>query len=128
LSAVSVCTFQSGYPDAGLTFEVCRTDQAGLPTGAALGSILVLPDFIGWAPKLVTVHPGLAVQAGETYALILKSASSKGRYGFEYNDATPYPAGKEAYSSDSGKSYSVEPTRSLMFRTFVHAAEQPVDR
>jgi hypothetical protein len=127
LSAVSVCTFQSGYPDAGLAFEIYRTGKAGLPTGSALSSILVLPDSIGWSPKLVTVHPGVAVKAGETYALVLKSASSKGRYGFEYNDSAPYPAGKEACSSDGGKNFSVEPARSLMFRTFIHTPAKPSD-
>jgi len=119
LSAVSVSTFQAGYPDAGLRFEVYRTEKAGLPTGAALSSILVLPDSIGWASKLVTVHPDIAVKAGETYAIVLKSASSKGHFGFQYNDSAPYPPGKAAYSSDGGKTFSIEPKRSLMFKTFI---------
>jgi hypothetical protein len=122
LSAVSVSTFQGGYPDAGLAFEVYRTDKTGLPTGAALSSILVLPDSIGWASKLVTVHPGIAVKAGETYAIVLKSALSKGHFGFQYNDSAPYPPGKAAYSSDGGKTFSIEPKRSLMFRTFIHTS------
>lgn len=121
LKAVSFSTFQAGYPDAGLTLEIYRADKNHLPVGKALSSILVLPDTIGWSPKLITVQPGISVKAGDTYAIVAKSAATKGRYGFEYSDSAPYPAGKEAYSSNDGKSYAVETNRTLMFRTFVGA-------
>ena len=121
LEAVAFCTFQTGYPDAGLTLEIYRTDKSHLPVGQALSSILVLPDAIGWSPKLITVHPDISVKAGEACALVVKSSATKGRYGVEYSDSAPYPIGKAAYSSDGGKSYSVETNRTLMFRTFVGA-------
>lgn len=122
LSAVSVSTFQRDYPDAGLTVEIYQADKTSrLPTGAALSSILVLPDSIGWAPKLVTVHPEISVTADTAYAIVLKSKCSRGRYGFEYNDAAPYPDGGAAYSSDGGSTFAPELHRTLLFRTFVHA-------
>ena len=119
LKAVSFCTFQAGYPDAGLTLEIYHADANHLPTGKALSSIMLLPDTIGWSPKLTADRPGISVNDGKTYALVVKSATTKGRYGFEYSDSAPYRAGKEAYSSDGGKSYSIETNRTLMFRTFV---------
>ena len=121
LSAVSFCTFQIGVPNAGLTLEIYQGTSAGLPTGTALSSILVLPEFIGWSPKLVTVSPEIAVSAGATYVIVARSAASVGNYGLEYSDADPFPAGKEAYSNNGGTSFSVEPNRSLMFRTYIHS-------
>jgi hypothetical protein len=120
LSAVGFSTFKQGYPNAGLTFEIYLADRAGLPTGKALISILALPDSIGWASKLITIQPKITVNQGVSYALVVKSASSQGGYGIEYNDSAPYPAGREAYSDNNGRTFSVETNRSLMFKTFVH--------
>ena len=121
LKALSFCTFQTGRPDAGLTLEIYRANEKHLPVGKALSSVLVLPEAIGWAPKWITVHPNIPVKANEVYALVLKSAAGKGRYGFEHNDTLPYKSGKEAYSKDGGNSYAIEANRTLMFRTCVGA-------
>jgi len=118
LTAVCFCAFKSGYPDAGLSVEIYRANRTHQPVGGPLSSILILPDAIGWSPKLITVHPEIAVKAGGRYSMVLKSASSTGCYGFEYSDSAPYPAGAEAYSSDNGRTFSVEQKRSLLFRTF----------
>jgi hypothetical protein len=122
LSAVNFCTFKSGYPDAGLTIEIYQANASYQPAGSALSSILVLPDSIGWSPKLITVRPDVAVKSGNRYAIVVKSAASSGGYGCEYSDSSPYPDGGEAYSSDGGQSFRAEPNRSLMFRTFVHTS------
>jgi len=120
LSAVNFCTFKSGYPNAGLTVEIYQANTANQPTGSALSSILVLPDSIGWSPKFITVSPQITVREGDRYAIVVKSSTSSGGYGFEYNDSAPYPGGEEAYSSDGGKSFHAETHRSSMFRTFIH--------
>jgi len=119
LSAVSIATFRTGYPDAGLTIEIYQANRTNEPTASALSSIIVLPEAIGWAPKLVTVHPGIAVEAGGRYAIVLKSAATTGGYGIEYKDSAPYPGGGEAYSRDGGGTFSGEPNRSLLFKTFI---------
>jgi len=119
LNAVSFCTFQTGNPNAGLTIQIFQANSAYQPTGAALSSILVLPDSIGWAPQLITVNPGINVTAGVRYAIVVSSAVSQGRYGFEYNDSAPYPGGGEAYSSNTGATFSAEKNRSFMFRTYI---------
>lgn len=119
LSAVNFCTFKSGYPNADLKVEIYRANEANQPTGSALSSILVLSDSIGWSPKFITVRPQIDVEAGVRYAMVVKSATSSGSYGFEYNDSAPYPGGGEAYSGDGGQSFSAETNRSSMFRTFI---------
>jgi hypothetical protein len=120
LSAVSFCTFKSGSPNAGLAIEIYQSNEAFQPTGSALSSILVLPESIGWSPKLITVRPDIAVKSGVRYAIVLKSNASNGNYGFEYSDSAPYPGGGEAYSGDGGQTFRLEPNRSSMFRTFIH--------
>jgi len=119
LNAVSFCTFQSGNPNAGLTIQIYQANSAFQPIGAALSSILVLPDSMDWAPQLITVNPGIAVTVGVSYAIVVSSAASQGRYGFEYNDSAPYPGGGEAYSNTGGASFSAETNRSFMFRTYI---------
>jgi len=119
LSAVCFSTFKSGYPNAGLTVEVYQANSTYQPTGSVLSSILVLPESVGWSPRLITVHPGIGVKSGIRYAIVVNSASANGCYGFEYNDSAPYPGGGATYSNDNGSTFSVERTRSLMFRTFI---------
>jgi hypothetical protein len=120
LSAVSFCTFQSGTPNAGLTIQIYQAGSAYQPAGAALSSILVMPDSMGWSPQLITVNPGIVVNAGVRYAMVVSSAASQGKYGFEYNDTAPYAGGGEAYSSNGGATFSAEQKRSFMFRTYIH--------
>ena len=120
LSAVSFSTFKNGDPDAGLTVEIYQANDAFQPVGIALSSILILPDAIGWSAKYTTVHPNIFVKSGARYAIVVKSPSTRARYGCEYNDSAPYPGGGAAYSSDSGGAFSAEQNRSLMFRTVIH--------
>ncbi|MCW3058515.1 MAG: hypothetical protein JWQ02_336 [Capsulimonas sp.] len=120
LNAVSFSTFKKGYPDAGLTMEIYKADTDFKPVGSAFSSILILPESIGWSPKYTTIHPNILVKSGVRYAIVVKSASTGGRYGCEYNDSAPYPGGGATYSSNGGGSFSVEQNRSLMFRTLIH--------
>jgi hypothetical protein len=120
LSAVSFCTYQTGNPNAGLTIQIRHANSAYQPGNTVLSSILVLPASMGWSPQLITVNPGIAVTAGVRYAIVVSSAVTQGRYGFEYNDSAPYPGGGEAYSSNSGGTFSAEKNRSFMFSTYIH--------
>ncbi len=121
LSAVSYTTFQSGNPNAGLEFDVYRANGSFQPTGTALSSTLLPASSIGWSPRAVTITPNIAVTAGTRYGLLVKSATSSGCYGMAYNDSSPYPGGGEAYSSNSGSTFSAESGRSLKFSTSVTA-------
>ncbi len=119
LTAVSFATSKSGYPQAGLTIEIYKADGNFLPTGKALSSTLVPGDSIGWSPKFITVQPNIRVKAGTRYTMIVKTASTQGCYGLQYNDNAPYPGGGAIYSSNKGAGFSPEKNRTLMFRTFV---------
>ncbi|WP_432824242.1 family 43 glycosylhydrolase [Dactylosporangium sp. CA-092794] len=119
LTSASYATYQSGNPDAGLEVAVYQTNAAFQPTGAALFDT-VLPTYsIGWAPRDATVYPNIPVTAGARYGIVVKSANTAGCYGLLYSDASPYPGGGEAYSSDTGATFRAESGRSAKFTTTV---------
>ncbi len=120
LAAVSFATSKSGYPQAGLTIEIYKADSNFLPTGSALSSALVPSDSIGWSPKFITVRPNIPVESGIRYTMIVKTESTSGCYGLQYNDDEPYPGGGAIYSSNKGVGFSPEKNRTLMFRTLVY--------
>jgi hypothetical protein len=107
LSTVTYTTFKTGYPDAGLEVVILGD--------SVLSTTLVPADSISWAPNNIVVHPGIKVEAGKTYKMLLKSASTKGCYGLEYN----HEGNGEAYSSDNGVSFSPENNRTLKFQAFI---------
>lgn len=116
LSVASITTFQSGGPNAPATLEVLDAQD---------GKLLSRTDFpaasVPWSPAALTVHPGVAVSAGHAYLLRLRSATTTGCYGWEYNDSGPYATGAESYSTDNGASFTSEPGRDLKFTTDVSA-------
>jgi hypothetical protein len=112
LSAASITTFQGGTPNAPVTLDI-------LDTGG--GAVLSRTDFpvaaVPWAPAVLTAHPDVAVVAGHAYLMWLRSATTTGCYGWEYDDANPYTSGVESYSTDNSASFTTEPGRDLKFST-----------
>jgi Glycosyl hydrolases family 43 len=119
LTSVDYTTFQNGNPDAGLEVDVVTADGSFRPTGTPLSRTVVPQYSIGWSPRDVTIYPNIAVTAGVRYGIVVRSANTTGCYGMVHNDASPYPGGGEAYSSNSGASFTVETNRSIRFVTTV---------
>lgn len=119
LNKVDLTIFKSGYPDAGLTIEICHADNADQPTGTALSSVSIPVDSIGWSPRNISIKSGVPVIKDKRYAIVLKSASSAGCYGIEINDLPPNPDGGAALSSDAANSFSAEKNSILKFQTFI---------
>lgn len=111
LSAASVTAF-AWETNAPLSIDV--VDNAN-------GSVLSTSSAanVPWAPHVMTVHPRIAVTAGHSYALRIHAATTSGCYGFEYSDQDPYPGGNESYSTDTGATFTAEPSRDLKFTTDV---------
>lgn len=114
LSTINLTTFKTGYPDAPLQIEIYKANNAGQINGSVLSSVSIDESKIGWSAKKVAIHTKLAVTKGQTYCMVIRSATSKGCYGFAYND-TGKPAGVESYSKDGGNTYSVEKNRVIRF-------------
>ena len=117
LSTDSITVFRSGDPNAPISLEVLDGVDGRLLSHADIPAASV-----PWSPTAVTTHPGVAVTAGHTYLLRLRSATTTGCYGWEYNDSGPYAAGAEAYSTDGGASFTAEAGRDLKFSIDVSAA------
>ncbi|HWC78816.1 MAG TPA: family 43 glycosylhydrolase [Pseudonocardiaceae bacterium] len=117
LTSATYTAFQSGSPDAGLEVDIVPANDSYQPTGAALFHTVVPASSIGWSPRAVTVYPNIPVTAGTRYGIEVKSANTTGCYGMVHNDSAP--GGGEAYSSDSGTTFSAEANRASGFITTV---------
>jgi hypothetical protein len=125
LQRVSYTTFQAGHPDGPMVLEVSRLGVDGRP-GEPLVRREVPAAAVSWSPSRVAVEVGLDVAAGDRFALVVRSAASRGCYGMAYNDADPYPAdGGGLYSNDGGTTWREETGRDLRIDTTVEA---PRDR
>lgn len=119
LNGISITTFQNGRPDADLEIEVYAADQSYQPIGKVLFSSKIPNAQVSWSPSNILIKPELSVVKGNRYTFILKSAATKGIYGFMYNDEAPQSNAGAIYSSDQGKSYVAEKNRKLKFLTTI---------
>ncbi|MEO3404208.1 family 43 glycosylhydrolase [Mucilaginibacter sp. CAU 1740] len=113
LKSISFTTFQTGYPDAGLSVEVFESGDNGKPTGVALASITLPADSISWSARNAVVKPNVAVTGGKQYVVIIKSAATKGCYGFAYSDLLMEAKNIASISNDNGASFAAENNRVL---------------
>lgn len=112
LQKLMYTAFKAGYPDAGLELSV--TDN----NGKLLSSTIIPADSISWSPKNITIFPGIAVTAGSTYRLLLKTATTKGCYGAEFSAN----GNGAALSSNSGASFSTGQKGTLKYQLFINKA------
>lgn len=119
LSKVTFTTFKNGATDDGLQIEIYQADQSLKPVGKALHSTSFAADAIGWAPKNLVVVPDIKVEAGKHYAIVVKSATTAGCYGLQYNDAAIFKGGTATFSVNGGAVFTIEKDRTLKFETFV---------
>jgi len=119
LTRISFATFQTGYPDVGISVEVFELGNTGLPTGNALASVVLPVDSISWSARDVTVNPNIPVTAAKRYAIVIKSATTKGCYGFAYSDLLTDPNNVASISNDSGANFSAEKNRVLKLQVVI---------
>lgn len=119
LTSISYTTFQIGDPNADLELAIYKADTQHRPAGPALFQTSIPAASVGWSARNVTVQPNIPVSWSERYAIVVKSGTSSGAYGFAYNDAHPYVEGVECYSNDSGATWTVEKNRTAKFVTTV---------
>jgi len=119
LTRISFATFQTSYPDAGLSVEVFELSNAGQPTGKALASVTLPVDSISWSARNAIVNPNIPVIAGKRYAVVIKSAATKGCYGFAYSDVLTDPNNVASISNDGGATFSTEKNRVLKLEVAV---------
>jgi hypothetical protein len=117
LSSVSYTTAQSGHPTAPLQLRLTDLSSTGAP-GRTLASVDVPAKAVSWSPSWLTLRPDLPVTAGESFALVISSATTRGCYGMAYADSNPYAAGGALYTND-GATWRPEQARDLHLRAIV---------
>ena len=86
LTSATVTTYQNNYPDAELIIELYKANIDYQPAGKAISTAKIPACQISWSPANITTHPNIQVKAGQRYVILLKTKSTKGNYGFMYND------------------------------------------
>ncbi|GAB3453651.1 family 43 glycosylhydrolase [Actinophytocola sediminis] len=113
LTEVRFTSFQTGYPDAGLTLELTRL-RGGVPA-ETVASTVVGREQVSWAAQWVSLRlpTPVKVRRGERFALVVRTTSNTGFYGIAYTDTNPYSGGTALVSRNSGTTWQVEAGRSL---------------
>ncbi|WP_121808878.1 family 43 glycosylhydrolase [Mucilaginibacter kameinonensis] len=119
LASISFATFQTGHPDSGLAIEVFELNNTGSPTGKALASVTLPADSVSWSARNVIVKTNIPVTVGKRYAVVIQSATTKGCYGFAYNDLLTDPNNVSLISNDNGASFSAEKSRLLKLQVVI---------
>ncbi|WP_432004319.1 hypothetical protein, partial [Streptomyces sioyaensis] len=131
LTSVAVTTFRRGAVNAGLTLDLMRIDANGNPTGTALSTTTVQTQSIGLSPRNVAMYPqNLHVAVGDKLAVVLRSTTTSGCYGLDYN-VDPglaqglYPDGHERKSTNGGASWAVDVNDHLALKFYTTVAAAP---
>lgn len=119
LGRVALTGFQASSANAPLQLSVAAVGADGQP-GARLWSRSFAAPDVSWSPAQLIGQPSIQVVAGRRYALQVSApGDTRGCYGITYNDADPYAAGQEFYSTDGGSTWTAEAGRDLKFDTSV---------
>lgn len=114
--SLSLPTYQRGEPTAPLVFEL-RAFGPGTAAGAeALARASIEPDAgqwdvpvnISWAARRLEVPLDVEVEAGTQYALRVRSATTRGCYGFAYGAGGSAAPASAWTSTDGGASWTAE--------------------
>jgi hypothetical protein len=116
LSSISVTTFKTGYPDAGVQVALYKANKLGQPVGTALSIDSIPEGTVGWSPKKLSISIEYAVKKGVVYCVVIKSAAGTGCYGIVYEDGTK-TGDVACYSNDGGKQFVEEKERIIRVET-----------
>lgn len=119
LSKITFASFQSGHPNAGLTFELYEASETNQPLGNAMYSVTIPSASISWSPKNVVFEPLVSVKKRKKYVIVIKSSTELGCYGFEYNDFAQNQKSTTAISTDNGVTFKEEKNKTLKYQVFI---------
>ncbi|ANH80017.1 hypothetical protein A8C56_02610 [Niabella ginsenosidivorans] len=126
LDKITVTLFKNNYPDADLVTEIYKADSGNLPQGTAVYTKSIPSAVIGWAPKNITVSPGIAVKEKQAYVIVLRTSATKGSFGFACNNQDIYAGGKVAVRKNNEEEFQVIPGLCLKFEVFIRPEKSGV--
>jgi hypothetical protein len=110
---------QENAPNAPLVLDLKAADSSGTPTGPVLASSSIDPSGVSWSSHTATVVLPTAVASGQSYAVLVHSATSQGCYSVQFHNGQVSGTGAEHFSNDSGGSWSAAEPYTLKFATFI---------
>ena len=114
---VSVAVHQQGAPNQPLVVELHTAASDGTPSSTVVGSATYQPTSVSWSARFVSVQSTSNVVSGQKYAVVLKSTSTQGCYGQQFQNSGLYTGGVERFSNDSASSWSSAESFDLEFYT-----------
>lgn len=115
LHLFEITALKSGYPDQGLKLDFYEAQNGRATTEKAIISVNIPSDSIGWSAKIIKVKPGINLQKGKQYLVILHSSTSQGCYGFASGPDTRSNADFTSVSEDNGRTFSAQPNQKLKY-------------
>jgi len=129
LNQVDVAVARANTTTAPLIVEI-RPTVGGMPSPTILASALVpaqnVPANDAIAFVSVPLNPGVAITAGQTYAIVLRSAEAASPYIWGCGISNPYPRGNPFVSLDQGVTWIPFSDLDFAFRTYVSNGPQPI--
>lgn len=119
LESISIVLFKNNYPDSNLVVELYNAGPANLPVGAALKTISISPEKMGWSPRNMSVPVELRVKRGSRYSIVLRTNTSKGNYGCVANRQSIKAGETLAVSSASIKTFTPAKSGQIKFSTVI---------
>lgn len=120
LEKLDLTLFKKGRPTDSLTIQIYKKSKDGLPEDSPLFTGYVEDGKLSWAPKKISIYPGISVNKNEKYVMTLYSASSNGCYGTIFRSSNVNLPEKEAFSNDNGETYTIEAGRELKFEKYIN--------
>ncbi len=124
LTKVDVAIFKNKNPVNDLVVEIYTADRNFLAVGKSLYSHKIPAGAIGWSPKRISIMPNISVTKSSNYAIVFKTATTKGCYGVAISDTDSISGSAASISVDGGKSFERDVTRILKFETFTKALKR----
>jgi hypothetical protein len=110
--SVTVNTYQRGEPTAALLVELRAVGDGGAVAHSTIfepkRGAWDAPADPSWAARPLDVLLDVPVEAGREYAVRLRSATSRGCYGYAFRPGAPAAAANSWVSTDGGASWTQE--------------------
>lgn len=138
ITSVSIKAFIATDDGGNVVVSIRAVDGDNKPTGSDLGGISGSRDITDMAAITpgdwfeISLGVGVALTAGIMYAIIIRTSGVSDSISWRHDGSSPtYTDGTQAYSTDSGDSWTLATNRDFMFREYGGGGlgeDKPVDK
>ncbi|MFD0793112.1 family 43 glycosylhydrolase [Mucilaginibacter litoreus] len=114
LKELMLTVFQNNRPDKPLEIIIYKLNNGNIHSSTPLFMKSVSPSNIGWSPKKLIINPLIKVEKRNQYAIVLKTASATGYYGFLASSAKNSAFEGAMKGNNRGQGF-IEPTDEVLY-------------